>query len=152
MELLGVGPLELLFIIVIALIVIGPRDMAKTARKLGRLLNQLYKSQTWRAIMEASRNLRALPNRLAREAALEELDEIRDDLEQSGRRIRKDLEASESRIRADLGAAGQRIRTDLGALQAEASQEAGEGTEGEQLTPADVETGEGAPDSSSEAG
>ena len=43
MEFLGVGPLELLLIIVIALIVMGPRDMAVAARKVGRFLNQLYK-------------------------------------------------------------------------------------------------------------
>lgn len=114
MELFGVGPLELLFIIVIALIVMGPQDMAKAARKLGRFLNQLYKSETWRTIMEASRNLRTLPNRLAREAALEELDEVRNDLEGAGQRIRADLDATEAGIRDDLGTAAQRISTDFG--------------------------------------
>jgi Sec-independent protein translocase protein TatA len=83
MEFLGIGPLELAFIIVIALILIGPRDMAKTARSAGRLLNRLYKSEEWKAITDASRNLRNLPNRLAREAALEDLNlqkEIKDTL------------------------------------------------------------------------
>ncbi len=75
MEILGVGPLELLFIVIIALIVLGPRDLAKSARSAGRYLNRLYRSDAWRSITRASRDLRDLPNRLAREAALEDLDQ-----------------------------------------------------------------------------
>lgn len=79
MDFLGVGPLELVFILVIALIVLGPRDIAKFARTAGRLLNQLYHSEAWGALNRASREVRNLPNRLAREAQLEELDRsIRD--------------------------------------------------------------------------
>jgi Sec-independent protein translocase protein TatA len=36
MDFLGVGPLELLFILLIALIVLGPNDMVKTGRTLGK--------------------------------------------------------------------------------------------------------------------
>ncbi len=77
MEILGIGPLELLFILLIALIAVGPRDLGKAARSTGRMLNQLYKSEAWAHLSEASRNLRSLPNRLAREAALEELEEVK---------------------------------------------------------------------------
>lgn len=77
MDFLGVGPLELLFIMIIALVVIGPRDLGKYARSAGQFLNRLYRSETWRVLTETSRNLRTLPNRLAREAALEELDDVR---------------------------------------------------------------------------
>jgi Sec-independent protein translocase protein TatA len=76
MEFLGIGPLELVFILIIMLIVIGPNDMARSMRSLGRSLNRLYRSEAWRALTDASRNLRNLPNRLAREAALEELDAL----------------------------------------------------------------------------
>lgn len=75
MEFLNIGPLELLAIIVIALLVLGPRDLAKTARAAGRFLNRMYKSEAWRTITRTSREIRDLPNRLARDAALEELDE-----------------------------------------------------------------------------
>jgi sec-independent protein translocase protein TatB len=75
MEFLNIGPLELLAIIVIALLVLGPRDLAKTARSAGRFLNRMYKSDAWRTITRTSREIRDLPNRLARDAALEELDE-----------------------------------------------------------------------------
>ena len=73
MEILGIGPLEALFIILIALIAVGPKDIGKAARSAGRLLNELYRSEAWKNLSEASRSIRALPNRLAREAALEEL-------------------------------------------------------------------------------
>lgn len=80
MEIFGIGGPELLFILVIALLLIGPRDLGKTGRSVGRFLNQLYRSESWRTLNEASRTLRNLPNRLAREAALDELDQVRKDL------------------------------------------------------------------------
>lgn len=81
MELLGIGPLELAFIILIAMIVIGPRDIGKFARSAGQFLNKLYRSEEWKALNQASRNLRTLPNRLAREAALDELEKTRQEVQ-----------------------------------------------------------------------
>src|SRR3990170_3441196 len=69
MEILGIGPLEALFVLILALLVVGPQDLGKAARTFGRFLNRLYRSEAWSAITQASRNLRTLPNRLAREAA-----------------------------------------------------------------------------------
>ncbi len=80
MDFLGVGPLELIFVLVIVILVIGPKDIGKTAKTIGRFLNRVYKSDEWRALTEASRTIRTLPNRLAREAELEELEEIRQSL------------------------------------------------------------------------
>jgi Sec-independent protein translocase protein TatA len=77
MEFLGIGPLELAFIVLIAVIVIGPRDIGRFAQNAGRFLNRLYRSEEWKALNQASRNLRSLPNRLAREAALDELEKTR---------------------------------------------------------------------------
>jgi sec-independent protein translocase protein TatB len=82
MEILGIGPLEALFILLIALIAVGPKDLGKAARSMGRLLNQLYKSEAWSSLSEASRNLRTLPNRMAREAALEELAQVKREMEE----------------------------------------------------------------------
>jgi sec-independent protein translocase protein TatB len=79
MEILGIGPSELIFIIIIAIIVLGPKDMQKAGRTLGRWLNQLKTSDGWKAFQATSRELRNLPNKLMREANLDELDkEIRD--------------------------------------------------------------------------
>lgn len=99
MDFLGIGAPELLLILLIAILVIGPRDIGKTARSLGRFLNRLYKSDEWRTLTQASRTLRTLPNRLAREAQLEELKEIeeslketKDDIEKTQKDLQKDLQ------------------------------------------------------------
>jgi sec-independent protein translocase protein TatB len=81
MELLGVGPLELLLVILLALVLIGPRELGNTARAAGRFLNRLYRSEEWSAVQQASRNLRNLPARLAREAELEEQVRRREELD-----------------------------------------------------------------------
>lgn len=77
MEILGIGPMELLLVLLLALALVGPRDLGKHARGLGRALRRLYRSEEWAAVQQASRNLRSLPSRLAREAELEELDAAR---------------------------------------------------------------------------
>src|SRR5512140_1279648 len=83
MEILGIGPSELLFIVVIALIVLGPRDMQKAGRTLGKWLRKVVTSDGWRLFQQTSREIQTLPNRLMREAALDELRETQKDLRQS---------------------------------------------------------------------
>jgi Sec-independent protein translocase protein TatA len=72
MEFLGIGPLELLFIFLIALIVLGPKDIVKTGRMVGRVLRKIVTSPQWRTINQTSKEIRNLPNRLIREAGLED--------------------------------------------------------------------------------
>jgi sec-independent protein translocase protein TatB len=92
MDFFGIGWLELVFILIIAMIVIGPRDLGKVGRQMGRFLNRMYKSDIWHMLNEASRTIRNLPNRLAREAALEELDAVRDSIKDAGKMIRGELQ------------------------------------------------------------
>jgi len=73
MDILGIGPLELLFIVIIALIVLGPNDMAKAGRSIGRFLRTMMMSETWQVVRQASNEIRGLPNRLMREAGVEDL-------------------------------------------------------------------------------
>lgn len=90
MEILGIGPSELVFIIIIALIVLGPRDMQKAGRTIGRWLRRLVTSEGWKLFQQTSREIQTLPNRLMREAALEEMQELQKDLRQplaSDRRV-----------------------------------------------------------------
>ena len=82
MEILGIGPLELIFIMLIALIVFGPNDLVKAGRTLGRWMRKIVTSPEWRSVQQASREISHLPNRLMREASL---DELRNDLEDVGR-------------------------------------------------------------------
>ena len=89
MEILGIGPSELVLIVVLALIILGPRDMQKAGHTLGRWLRQVVTSDGWKFFQQTSREIQTLPNRLMREAALEELQEM----EQTIRQPLKDLDA-----------------------------------------------------------
>lgn len=76
MDILGIGPLELFFIIIIALIVLGPKDMVKAGKTIGRFLRKVVTSPEWRTVRQASQDFRQLPTRLIREAGLEEMQEL----------------------------------------------------------------------------
>ena len=73
MDIFGIGPTELVFILLIALILLGPKDMEKTGRTIGRFLRNLTTSEGWRAFRDTSREIRNIPTRLMREANLEDL-------------------------------------------------------------------------------
>jgi sec-independent protein translocase protein TatB len=94
MDIFGIGPTELVFIILIALIVLGPKDMQKTGRTIGRWLRDMTTSDGWRAFRDTSREIRNLPNRLMREANLEDIEK---DVGQIGKdvgKIGKEIEES----------------------------------------------------------
>jgi len=71
MEILGVGAPELLFIIIIAIIILGPKDMQKAGKTIGRWLNKLVRSDGWQVFQKTSAEMRNLPTKLMREANLE---------------------------------------------------------------------------------
>lgn len=71
MEILGVGPSELIFVIIIAIIVLGPKDMQKAGLTIGRWLNQLMNSSGWKSIQTTSRALKDLPTQLMKDANME---------------------------------------------------------------------------------
>ena len=75
MEILGIGPSELIFIVIIALIILGPKDMQKAGRTIGKWLRNIVTSDGWKMFQQTSRELRTLPNRLMRDAN-EELNQI----------------------------------------------------------------------------
>lgn len=83
MEILGIGASELIFIVIIAIIVLGPRDMQKAGRTIGRWLNQFVRSDGWKAMQRASKEIRNLPTSLMREANMEELQQLDRDIRNS---------------------------------------------------------------------
>ena len=119
MEFLGIGPLELFFIVVIALIVLGPKDMVKAGRTLGRWLRSLVTSPSYRTIQQVSNDLRNLPNRLMREAGFDENgkpfdEQIRQELgmkeiQEAVRGVQNDLNKASS----DLGSTIEQTDQDL---------------------------------------
>lgn len=82
MEFLGIGPSELVFIVIIALIVLGPKDMQKAGRTIGKWLRKVITSDGWKLFQQTSREIQMLPTRLMREAALDELKDVQKDLNQ----------------------------------------------------------------------
>jgi sec-independent protein translocase protein TatB len=71
MEILGIGAPELIFILLIAIIVLGPKDMQRAGRTIGRWLNRLIQSDSWKVFQRTSAELRNLPRSLMRDANLE---------------------------------------------------------------------------------
>ena len=95
MEILGIGPLELFFILIIALIILGPGDMVKAGKTLGRFLRKIITSPEWRTIQKASSELRYLPNRLMREANLDDLPKEFTDINKIGGQISNEVKKAE---------------------------------------------------------
>ena len=95
MEILGIGPLELLFILLIALIILGPGDMVKAGRTLGRFLRKIIISPEWQTVQKASRELKYLPNRLMREASLEDLSKDLTEINKIGKDITREVKSVE---------------------------------------------------------
>lgn len=84
MNFLGIGPLELVFILLFALLVFGPEDLAKAGKTLGRFMNRVVRSPEWRTLQKTTRELSTLPNRLMREANLEEFKELQKEINSIG--------------------------------------------------------------------
>ena len=95
MELFGIGPLELVFIILLAIIIFGPKDIVNTSKTVGKSLNKFIRSDTWKTINQTSRELKNLPTRLMREAGL-------DDLEKT---TKEEMAKVDSAIHASIGSA-----------------------------------------------
>jgi Sec-independent protein translocase protein TatA len=108
MEFLGIGPMELVLILIIALIVLGPKDMVKAGNTLGRFVRSIIKSDVWKVMRQASQEFENIPTRLVREAGLdEEVKSIKGDarmLNELGRSI-----AAEATL---TGATGEPARAD----------------------------------------
>ena len=71
MEILGVGPWEFLLIVIIVLLVLGPKEMIITARKIGQFIRKVVRSPIWAQIMDTSREIRELPKKMMDEVSIE---------------------------------------------------------------------------------
>ena len=108
----GVGPLEILLVLVLALILLGPQDMVKTAQQLGRTFYRLYHSPVWRQIISTQQELRDLPNKFVREAGLE--DTIAD-LKKTSSQVQAEIKNVTSAAKAELNAASHEIKSEIDA-------------------------------------
>ncbi len=81
MDIFGIGPLELIFIVIIVLLVLGPKEMVSALRTIGKVLRGIVTSELWSSTKQTIQDVRKLPYELMREAGMEDdlraLDEIR---------------------------------------------------------------------------
>lgn len=96
MDFLGIGLPELVGILLIVFLVMGPQDLVKIGATLGRAMRKLRMSDTWRAVQDAGRQLRELPETLAREAGIDELKEtqaeLREELNEQKQALEEDID------------------------------------------------------------
>ena len=128
MEIFGVGPLEFILVLVLALIILGPEDMVGTARKIGQWVYRVVRSPTWRSIMETSADLRALPQKIVREAGLEDTmkdikqtaDEVKNDISQTTRQINTEMQAATTEVSQEMQIAAKDVNAGIKDANAEA--------------------------------
>ena len=77
MNIFGIGPLEIVFVMIIGILVLGPDGMITAGRKMGKFLRSIIRSNWWQNIRKGVSEIQYLPQRLIREAELEELNELR---------------------------------------------------------------------------
>jgi len=76
MNIFGIGPLEIIFVLIIGILVLGPEGMIEAGRKLGKFIRSIVRSSWWHNIRRGVSELQHLPQKLIREAELEELNEL----------------------------------------------------------------------------
>lgn len=106
MQVFNVGILELLFILIIAFIVLGPAKTVKTMGDVGRWIKNLSKSPIWQDLMATSQEIRDLPNKIMDEAELEktlrELERSTDEINRSLHQVQAETEQELSEINEEI--------------------------------------------------
>ena len=98
MEFLGIGPLELLLIFVLALILLGPKEMVSTAKKAAEAIRKVTKSDFWKEAVDSSREIRQLPNQIMKDTGLdEELRKINRDLARNQDQVKWEQDMEKAR-------------------------------------------------------
>ena len=71
MRIFNLGISEIILIVILALIILGPGNMVKTAREIGAFIRKVTKSPYWQEIWATKRELTEIPRMLAKEADLD---------------------------------------------------------------------------------
>ena len=110
MELFGVGWIELIVVVVIALIILGPSDMAKMGRTLGRIMRKVVMSPEWRALLAIGTEVKEMPTKLMREA---QFDDLTKEIQSELREPLKEIDQSIKNASADLTQTAQQASNNL---------------------------------------
>lgn len=113
MQIFNVGVLEILFILILAFVVLGPKRTIKTARDVGGWIRNLAKSPIWREILTTSSEIRDLPKRIMDDAELQNLIE---ELDLSTQEVKDILSQTQSESKAELANLEDQINLELNAI------------------------------------
>ena len=95
MKILNLGISEIILIVILALIILGPGNMVKTARDIGAFIRKVTKSPYWQEVWATRRELNEIPKILAKEA---DLDGTLKDLERETKDLHSSVTASVSEL------------------------------------------------------
>lgn len=110
MKFFNLGLAEIIFIVILALIILGPGNMVKTAREVGAFFRRITKSPYWQEVWATRRELNEIPKILAREA---NLDETFRDLNRETREIHSSVTSSVVDLIKEVEEPQKSVDTDL---------------------------------------
>jgi uncharacterized protein YeeX (DUF496 family) len=99
MQVFNVGALEILFILILAFIVLGPKKAIKTARDVGAWIRNVVRSPIWREIVHTSSEIREFPKKVMDDA---ELSNLIAELDLSTEEVKKILNQTRSETETTL--------------------------------------------------
>ena len=67
MNILGIGPFELLIIGIVALVVLGPKGLSDLGQKTGRFVRKVTRSVWWQDVVSTTREINELPGNIMHE-------------------------------------------------------------------------------------
>lgn len=110
MKFFNLGLAEIILIVVLALIILGPGNMVKTAREVGAFIRRITKSPYWQEVWATRRELNEIPKILAKEANLDETikdlnretSELHSSVTSSMAELIKEVEGPIKEVEADL--------------------------------------------------
>ena len=108
MKILNIGIPEILFLVVLIFIVLGPEKMVSSAKDIGTWLRKVSKSPLWHDFVSTREEIKNLPKRLMLEADLDEevkvLDQLYKEDLQEGKHIfdpKRELEENQEELEGD---------------------------------------------------
>jgi len=121
MTFLNIGILEIILVLVVMIIFLGPDQVVDLAGKLGRFIRKITRSEFWTTVSDTSREIRNIPKTLVEETGLEEsiqeIKQTRDELQGELSEVQTELSKEASvqleefeKTKADLDGAMQELK------------------------------------------
>lgn len=100
MEIFNIGPLELLIFLILAFVLLGPKDMVLTAYKIGQAIRKFVRSPVWREILRSAQEIRELPTKLMDDTGLQqELEAIKKDTQDTVKEVNASMNEATKAMR-----------------------------------------------------